>query len=140
MNYLDPENIESIEVLKDGASAAIYGIEAGNGVILVTTKSGGGQGKIFYNFQYTTQSIANYPHMMNAEQWMDYQVESGACRQEDFLYDGVTDTDWGKLMFEKGTMPRPHGRCGPRRGCRSSWPARTRCCWPHQWLLARSRT
>ncbi|MZP56896.1 MAG: TonB-dependent receptor plug domain-containing protein, partial [Bacteroidales bacterium] len=98
MNYLDPENIESIEVLKDGASAAIYGIEAGNGVILVTTKSGGGQGKIFYNFQYTTQSIANYPHMMNAEQWMDYQVESGACRQEDFLYDGVTDTDWGKLM------------------------------------------
>lgn len=106
MNYLDPENIESIEVLKDGASAAIYGIEAGNGVILVTTKSGGGQGKIFYNFQYTTQSIANYPHMMNAEQWMDYQVESGACRQEDFLYDGVTDTDWGKLMFEKGTMPR----------------------------------
>jgi TonB-linked SusC/RagA family outer membrane protein len=106
MNYLDPENIESIEVLKDGASAAIYGIEAGNGVILVTTKSGGGQGKVFYNFQYTTQSIANYPKMMNAQQWMDYQVESGACKPEDFLYDGVTDTNWGKLMFEKGTMPR----------------------------------
>jgi TonB-linked SusC/RagA family outer membrane protein len=106
MNYLDPENIESIEVLKDGASAAIYGIEAGNGVILVTTKSGGGQGKVFYNFQYTTQSIANYPHMMNAEQYMDYQVESGACKPEDFLYDGVTDTDWGKLMFERSKMPR----------------------------------
>jgi TonB-linked SusC/RagA family outer membrane protein len=106
MDYLDPENIESIEVLKDGASAAIYGIEAGNGVILVTTKSGGGQGKVFYNFQYTTQSIANYPDMMNAEQWMDYQVLSGACQPEDFLYDGVTDTNWGKLMFERSSMPR----------------------------------
>ncbi len=40
MNYLDPDNIASVEVLKDAASAAIYGIEAGNGVILVTTKSG----------------------------------------------------------------------------------------------------
>lgn len=40
INYLDPESIASIEVLKDAASAAIYGIEAGNGVILVTTKSG----------------------------------------------------------------------------------------------------
>ncbi len=106
MNYLDPENIESIEVLKDGASAAIYGIEAGNGVILVTTKSGGGQGKVFYNYQYTTQSIANYPKMMNAQQYMDYQVESGSCKPEDFLYDGVTDTDWGKEMFENSKMPR----------------------------------
>jgi TonB-linked SusC/RagA family outer membrane protein len=106
MNYLDPENIESIEVLKDGASAAIYGIEAGNGVILVTTKSGGGQGKVFYNFQYTTQSIANYPKTMNAQQYMQYQIESGSTQQADFLYDGFTDTDWGKLMFEKGTMPR----------------------------------
>ncbi len=51
MNYLDPENIESIEVLKDGASAAIYGIEAGNGVILVTTKFGCGQGEVFYKYQ-----------------------------------------------------------------------------------------
>ena len=40
INYLDPDNIASIEILKDAASAAIYGIEAGNGVILVTTKSG----------------------------------------------------------------------------------------------------
>ncbi|MFA5013732.1 MAG: TonB-dependent receptor plug domain-containing protein, partial [Candidatus Paceibacterota bacterium] len=39
MSYLDPDNIASIEVLKDAASAAIYGIEAGNGVILITTKS-----------------------------------------------------------------------------------------------------
>jgi TonB-dependent SusC/RagA subfamily outer membrane receptor len=40
MGYLDPNNIESIEVLKDASSAAIYGAQAGNGVVLVTTRSG----------------------------------------------------------------------------------------------------
>jgi TonB-dependent SusC/RagA subfamily outer membrane receptor len=48
IQYLDPEMIESIEVLKDAASAAIYGAEAGNGVVLVTTKTGKkGDGKVF---------------------------------------------------------------------------------------------
>ncbi|MDD3945669.1 MAG: TonB-dependent receptor plug domain-containing protein, partial [Bacteroidales bacterium] len=57
MNYLDPESISSVEVLKDAASAAIYGIEAGNGVILVTTKSGKNseKGRVFYNFMSSTQ-------------------------------------------------------------------------------------
>ena len=40
INYLDPSSIESVEVLKDAASAAIYGAEAGNGVVLVTTRQG----------------------------------------------------------------------------------------------------
>ena len=56
MSYLDPENIASMEILKDAASAAIYGVEAGNGVILITTKSGAAQkgtGRVFYNFQQT---------------------------------------------------------------------------------------
>jgi TonB-dependent starch-binding outer membrane protein SusC len=106
MNYLDPENIESIEVLKDGASAAIYGIEAGNGVILVTTKNGGGQGKIFYNYQYTNMSVANMPKMLNAQQYMDWQVLSGACKPADFNYDGVSDTNWGERMFEDGILQR----------------------------------
>jgi len=106
MNYLDPENIESIEVLKDGASAAIYGIEAGNGVILVTTKNGGGQGKIFYNYQYTTMSAANMPSMLNAQQYMEWQVLSGACKPADFNYDGVTDSNWGERMFENGVLQR----------------------------------
>ncbi len=108
LDYLDPENIESIEVLKDGASAAIYGIEAGNGVILVTTKSGAGArtGRVFYNLQYTTQKIANLPKLMNAQQYMQYVVESGAVSMEDFQYDGVTDTYWAGHMFETGIMQR----------------------------------
>ncbi|HEX2922113.1 MAG TPA: TonB-dependent receptor [Bacteroidales bacterium] len=107
MNYLDPSNIESIEVLKDGASAAIYGIEAGNGVILITTKSGNkGQGTVFYNYQQSYITAANMPKMLNAEQYMDWQVLSGACKQEDFQYDGVTDTYWADYMFETGSIQK----------------------------------
>jgi TonB-dependent starch-binding outer membrane protein SusC len=106
MNYLDPENIESIEVLKDGASAAIYGIEAGNGVILITTKNGGGQGKVFYNYQHTSMTAANMPKMLNAQQYMDWEVLSGACKPADFQYDGVTDTNWGDRMFETGYLKK----------------------------------
>ncbi|MBN2636873.1 MAG: TonB-dependent receptor [Prolixibacteraceae bacterium] len=106
LDYLDPENIESVEILKDGASAAIYGIEAGNGVILVTTKSGTGEGSFFYNMQYTTQKIANLPDLMNAQQYMEYIVESGAVSMEEFQYDGVTDTYWADQMFETGIMQR----------------------------------
>ena len=51
---IDPNDIASMEVLKDAASAAIYGAEAGNGVVLITTKKGTvGSGKITYDFQYT---------------------------------------------------------------------------------------
>lgn len=110
INYLDPESIASIEVLKDAASAAIYGIEAGNGVILVTTKSGKNgeaNGKVFYNFQHTIQSVANMPDLMNAQEWMDYMILSGANRDKsEFDYDGKTDTYWPGLMFENGYITR----------------------------------
>lgn len=109
MDYLDPENIESIEILKDAASAAIYGIEAGNGVILVSTKSGSsaaGKGRVFYNLQLSSQNIVNLPQVMNAQQYMEYVVESGAVAVEDFEYDGVTDTNWGDYMFETGFIKR----------------------------------
>ncbi|MGM9753242.1 MAG: TonB-dependent receptor plug domain-containing protein, partial [Candidatus Cryptobacteroides sp.] len=54
---ISPNDIESMEVLKDGASAAIYGAEAGNGVVLITTKKGKGNGKITYDYQYSSQSV-----------------------------------------------------------------------------------
>ncbi len=110
MNYLDPENIASMEILKDAASAAIYGVEAGNGVILITTKSGAaakGTGRVFYNFQQTYQSVANLPDLMNAQEYMDYLMLAGAVKDKSqFDYDGVTDTYWPGLMFETGRMSR----------------------------------
>ena len=105
---IDPNDIESMEVLKDGASAAIYGAEAGNGVILVTTKKGKGDGKITYDYQYTSQSIARVPQMMNAEQYIDYYTEAGLISLENFYnnWDFETNTDWTKIGFENSAMQR----------------------------------
>ena len=107
ISYLDPETIASIEILKDAASAAIYGVEAGNGVVLVTTKSGQkGTGRVFYNFQYSIQNVAHLPEMLNAKEYMDYMVLSGAATQDSFDYDGKTDTKWTDIMFETGHQQR----------------------------------
>ena len=107
ISYLDPETIASIEILKDAASAAIYGVEAGNGVVLVTTKSGQkGTGRVFYNFQHSIQNVAHLPEMLNAKEYMDYMVLSGAATQDSFDYDGKTDTKWTDIMFETGHQQR----------------------------------
>ncbi|WP_303922471.1 TonB-dependent receptor [Draconibacterium sediminis] len=102
---LEPTNIESMEVLKDGASAAIYGAEGGNGVILITTKSGSaGESKVSYNFQYTLQSLGRTPELMNAAQYLDYMDESG-------MSTGMSnpngyDTDWIDESFETAPMQK----------------------------------
>lgn len=105
---IDPNDIESMEVLKDGASAAIYGAEAGNGVILITTKKGKGDGKITYDYQYTNQSLARVPQMMNSEQFIDYYAEAGLIQLEKFYnnWDFETNTDWTKVGFENSNMHR----------------------------------
>ncbi|HCK25462.1 MAG TPA: SusC/RagA family protein, partial [Bacteroides graminisolvens] len=106
---LDPNDIASMEVLKDAASAAIYGAEAGNGVILITTKKGkAGQGKITYDFQWSTQSLARVPKMLNAEQYIDYMVESNTFTESYLLdnWDGVTNTSWTDVAFENSQMQK----------------------------------
>ena len=108
LSGIDPNDIESMEVLKDGASAAIYGAEAGNGVILVTTKKGKGEGKITYDYQYTNQSLARVPQVMNSEQYIDYYSELGTISLESFYnnWDFATNTDWTKVGFENSAMQR----------------------------------
>ena len=104
---IDPNDIASMEVLKDAASAAIYGAEAGNGVILISTKKGkAGQGKITYDFQLSTQSIARMPKLLNAEEYVDYMSESSAF-DPNFIkanWDGKTSTDWLDIAFENSLM------------------------------------
>lgn len=105
---IDPNDIESIEVLKDAASAAIYGAEAGNGVILVTTKKGKtNEGKISYGFQYAIQSLGKHAEVMNAREYLDYMTTSGIMNQAKAdLWDGVTDTNWCDEMFESAPMQK----------------------------------
>jgi TonB-linked SusC/RagA family outer membrane protein len=102
IQYLDPEMIESIEVLKDAASAAIYGAEAGNGVVLVTTKTGKkGDGKVFYNNQFQLSSLSNKLDIMNAEQYIAFGKANGYLTEGDLerYYDKVTDVNWSEEIF-----------------------------------------
>ncbi|HAT62915.1 MAG TPA: SusC/RagA family protein, partial [Prevotella sp.] len=104
---IDPNDIASMEILKDAASAAIYGSEAGNGVILITTKKGkAGEGKISYDFQYTDQSVAHVPQVMNAEQYINYMTEAGTFTKNYLLknWDGITNTNWSDVAFEHSPM------------------------------------
>lgn len=106
---IDPNDISSIEVLKDAASAAIYGAEAGNGVVLISTKRGkAGQGKITYDFQWTSERVAKVPKMLNAEQYIDYMTEAKTFTLDQMLlnWDGRTNTSWIDEAFETGHMQR----------------------------------
>ncbi|MCA6453747.1 MAG: SusC/RagA family TonB-linked outer membrane protein, partial [Chitinophagaceae bacterium] len=71
---LNPEDVETISVLKDASSTAIYGSRAANGVILVTTKRGkSGKIKVTYNGYYASQKSTNNPEMMEGEAYMRYE-------------------------------------------------------------------
>lgn len=108
---IDPNTIESMEVLKDAASAAIYGAQAGNGVVLITTKQGKkGISRINYEFQTTFQSLSKVPEVLNAADYITYYKEMYASTGSfnDLLnyYDGKTDTDWVDVAFENSKMQR----------------------------------
>lgn len=78
MDFLNPEDIERIDVLKDASSTAIYGSRASAGVIMITTKGSKGAGKaqkvsISYDGYYGVKKIARMPDFMNAQEFIDYR-------------------------------------------------------------------
>ena len=96
IQYLDPSMIESMEVLKDAASAAIYGAEAGNGVVLITTKSGSkGKGSITYDGKFTLQMLGHTPKLLNATEFKDWMtMQLGADLVNSTLADATTQYGW----------------------------------------------
>ena len=71
ISYLNPTDIQSVEILKDAASAAVYGARAANGVVLVTTKSGGkGKATVSYDFSYGWQNPWKKREVLNAREYM----------------------------------------------------------------------
>tara|TARA_R110001583_G_scaffold46395_2_gene145519 strand:+ start:5360 stop:8434 length:3075 start_codon:yes stop_codon:yes gene_type:complete len=123
LNQLDPNEIESISVLKDAAAAAVYGVRGGNGVVLITTKKGKiGKPKLSYSNQFTYTSFTSYPEYLssadrgevlneglrNAGQvpfYTDEQLE---------LYRNGTDpvnypnTDWRSLVLKDWGVQQQH--------------------------------
>ncbi len=105
INNLSPADIESIDILKDAASAAIYGSRAANGVILVTTKQGRrGDIQVTYDGYYGIQQIENMEKPLNAKQFMEIYNEertTGSDRSAiDFsekipdLYQKIQSGEW----------------------------------------------
>ena len=103
---IDPNDIESMEVLKDGASAAIYGAQAGNGVVMITTRRGKGEGKISYSYQLSSQSLGKTPKVMNSEQFLQFYLEKGTISVNDIYdrWDFKTNTDWLAESYENSLM------------------------------------
>ena len=103
---IDPNDIESMEVLKDGASAAIYGAQAGNGVVMITTRRGKGEGKISYSYQLSSQSLGKTPKVMNSEQFLQFYLEKGTISVNDIYdrWDFQTNTDWLAESYENSLM------------------------------------
>lgn len=99
--YLSPNDIESMSILKDASSAAIYGSRAANGVVLITTK----QGKVSRGPQINfsgyvgLSNVAKTYDVLNVEQYKDLMDEIGAVTLPDGLKD---ETDWFKETYQTG--------------------------------------
>ncbi|MBO5015683.1 MAG: SusC/RagA family TonB-linked outer membrane protein, partial [Bacteroidaceae bacterium] len=112
ISTLNPADIESIDVLKDAASAAIYGAQAANGVVLVTTKQGReGKAQVSFDAYYGIQNVARKAEMLNAQQYMTIMDEQalnsggaaydwGSIKAIHNEYGGIYDTDWIDTMFK----------------------------------------
>lgn len=105
INNIDPGDIESVEVLKDAASSAIYGTEGANGVILVTTKSGkSGKSQVNYDFQFGIQNVRTDMKMMDSKQYEQFMSEAGQPTQNRF----DANTDWLDEVFQSAPMQKHH--------------------------------
>lgn len=111
INSLNPNDISSIEILKDGAAAAIYGSRAANGVVLITTKSGkSGKTVVEINGAFSYQTPSKMLDFMNAEQWRTYANmladNSGYNRapQNVSPTDPDRSTDWQDNYYQNAAM------------------------------------
>ena len=107
IQHLDPSMIESVEVLKDGAATALYGIQGGNGVILITTKKGSGKFSVSYDFKMTSSSLGRRADLMNAEEWIQNKKDQGYTYINFSKYAGI-DTDWQDEVYGNG-FAHQHG-------------------------------
>jgi TonB-linked SusC/RagA family outer membrane protein len=122
LNNLDPKDIESLEVLKDASSAAIYGSRASNGVIIITTKKGSKDGKLHVNLDtyFGTQSAWKKLDVLNTDQYVQYAtallgnagiaMPGRLSNLDQPIYPGATQTfaqthtNWQDVMFRSAPI------------------------------------
>ncbi|HEY4064480.1 MAG TPA: TonB-dependent receptor [Puia sp.] len=113
IGYLNQDDIESIEVLKDGASAAIYGTRAAAGVILITTKKGkAGTMRINYNGYYGTQAPTKRIDLLNAQQYATIRNQASVAVGGAPVFTDPNSlgkgTDWQKQIFNYNAPKTNH--------------------------------
>ena len=105
INFLNPEDIESMEVLKDPSSLAIFGVRGANGVIIITTKKAKeGQTRVNINTSFGWKSVVDKIAMTNADQFKELYNEQ-LTNEETALFDFSNwnaNTDWQDEIFQNG--------------------------------------
>ncbi|HSI75843.1 MAG TPA: SusC/RagA family TonB-linked outer membrane protein, partial [Lunatimonas sp.] len=106
INDLNPNDVGSIEILKDASAAAIYGSRGANGVILITTKEGAvGKTSFSYEGRYSLTDVTKVNRMLTGPEFYDFKMTRNAgamtLSEEQVLQEGAW-TDWTKLALRKG--------------------------------------
>ena len=107
MNYINPKDIESIEVLKDASSAAIYGSRAANGVVIITTKRGNDDGKtrVSLDIRAGVESATKMLDFLDGQQFIQYRNQLEANDGTGFvLPTNLPSTDWQDLSLNSGAI------------------------------------
>jgi TonB-linked SusC/RagA family outer membrane protein len=113
LNYINPNDIESIDILKDADATAIYGSRAANGAILITTKKGKvGKAKLSVNLQQGWGRVTRHVDMMNTRQYLDMRYKAyendgidittltpDGTNYDLTLWDTTSKTDWQKTLI-----------------------------------------
>jgi TonB-dependent starch-binding outer membrane protein SusC len=106
LNDINPDEIATINVLKDASATAIYGSRGANGVMLITTKRGeAGETTISFNSYVGTTTVARKYDMFNAEEYMRMRDYTGVWPYRPEEVEGIAagrDVDWQDLMYENG--------------------------------------
>ncbi len=117
INMFSPADVESIEVLKDGAAAAIYGSRAANGVVLITTKKGkSGKTRFSFDAYSGVQNPVNLPKLLNSKDYLTIRNEAITNSNElrlpsrriptynTNILDTLPDNDWLSLVFKPANI------------------------------------
>jgi len=103
ISLVAPDDIESIDVLRDASATAIYGSKAANGVIIVTTKKGGnGEATVTYNGYVAIDDVSKKWQVMNATEHRSFLSNNGLTMSSADYIDDTTDTDWQKQVQRTG--------------------------------------
>lgn len=112
LNAISPDDIETIDILKDASATAIYGVRAANGVVLITTKHGkAGQSNVNFNAYAGVQTVARRLSLLNAEQYAVINNENRIAAGKPIVVDRLRDpaalgagTDWQDLVFRRARI------------------------------------